>query len=375
MALHGALTAWIPAVLAVSLFGAPETVASAPPEVEGPLMAAHPVVPHAIAASPVPVGWSSSGNPPVAQDPPSPRDPPATPWREIAGRTVTARYQGRDSARAHRAVATLDALGPLPVLGEPAFRALLTVAPTRAAMDTLVGGRVPEWAGAVALSDRMEIIVPSGRWWPGDRIEEVRVLRHEWAHLALAHRMGRLRIPRWFNEGYAEWAAGRWDENGGLRLAIALASGNTPPLDSITLAWPRDPLPASAAYLLSASVIQYLVQSSGTDGLEAFIGSWQEHESFGDALRIVYGATPGQLEADWRKWVRRRYGWLTIVSHSAVFWTALVVVLAAMFLYRRRYRRIQLAALRATEPPDAPSWWSAPDDAPSAGVDPASPSR
>ncbi len=337
--------------------------------------------PRALQSSPVPRNPPVPQDPPVAgkpslnQDPSPSQNPLAAPWRAIVGRTVTARYQGRDSARAHRAVATIDALGPLPALGEGSFHALLTVAPTRAAMDTLVGGRVPEWAGAVAIADRMEIIVPSGRWWPGNRTEEVRVLRHEWAHLALAHRMGRLRIPRWFNEGYAEWAAGRWDENGGLRLAIALASGSAPPLDSITLAWPRDPVPASAAYLLSASMIQYLVQSSGTEGLEAFLARWKERGSFDDALRIVYGATPGQIEADWRTWVRRRYGWLMVVSHSAVFWSALAMALAAMFLYRRRYRRIQLARLRATEPPDAPSWWTAPDNDSPGGVDRPSPSR
>ncbi len=316
-----------------------------------------------------------------AEIPGDPSRPPflqeslAGPWREIAGRTVTARYQGRDSARAHRALVTIEALGPLPALGDPDLRALLTVAPTHAAMATLVGGRVPEWAGAVAIPARMEIIVPGGGWWPGDRIEEVRVLRHEWAHLALAHRMGRLRIPRWFNEGYAEWASGRWDEDGGLRLAFALASGNAPPLDSLALAWPRDALRADVAYLLSASVLQYLVESSGVRGLERFIAHWHDHESFEGALRVVYGATPGQLEADWRKWVRRRYGWLVILSNSAVFWSVLIALLSAMFLYRRRYRRLQMARLRATEPPDDPSWWVVSDENASGGLDPASPSR
>ena len=138
-------------------------------------------------------------------------------WAYIETPAFTVRYQGRDSLRAARALAALNAVGPLPGLrGEPP-RATLTVAPTREAMDALLGGRVPEWAGAVAIPDRMEMIVPSGRFWPGSREEEVRTLRHEWAHLALAAEMAPLRIPRWFNEGYAEWAAGgvaarRWPQ-------------------------------------------------------------------------------------------------------------------------------------------------------------------
>ena len=289
---------------------------------------------------------------------------PAPAWRYVEGAsvtgnaTITARYQGLDSVRAARAVATLAAVGRFPALGETDFHATLTVAPTREIMDSLVGGRVPEWAGAVAIADRMEMIIPSGRFWPGLRSEEVRVLRHEWAHLALAHEMGRLRIPRWFNEGYAEWAAGGWLENGGLKLGLALAFGGAPPLDSIALGWPRDRVPAEVAYLLSASVIHYLVESSGTRGLEAFIAAWKRGGSFDDALREVYGATPAQLETDWRKWVGRRYGWLMVLSHSAVFWGILVAALAAMFVVRRRYRREQMARLRAGEPPDAPDYWS-----------------
>ena len=317
----------------------------------------------AIAMSPAPASSSplTPASPPTP-DPASSQAPPATAqaWRRLEAPGLTARYRGADSLRAARALATLTALGRLPALSPLDAHATLTVAPTREVMDSLVGGRVPEWAGAVAIPSRMEIIVPSGRFWPGTRVEETRVLRHEWAHLALAHEMGRLRIPRWFNEGYAEWAAGGWLDGGGLKLGMALAFGDTPPLDSISLAWPREQAPAELAYLLSASVIHYLVESSGTDGLEAFLAAWKESGSFNDGMLEVYGATPDQLEEVWRRWVRRRYGWLMLLSHSAVFWFALAAALGAMFFVARRRRRVQLARLRAGEPPDTPAFWALP---------------
>ena len=123
-------------------------------------------------------------------------------------------------------------------------------------------------------------------------------------------------------------------------------------------AWPRERVPAEVAYLLSASTIHYLVRSSGVAGLEAFFAEWRRTRSFDQGLRSVYGATPAQLETDWRRWVKRRYGWLAVLSHSAVFWTALLGGLSAMFLHRRRHRREQWARLRADEPPDAPDYWS-----------------
>ncbi len=78
----------------------------------------------------------------------------------------------------------------------------------------------------------------------------------------------------WFNEGYAEWSAGAWPDRGGWKLRVALAFGEAPLLDSITLDWPRDRVPAEVAYLLSASVLQYLVEAGGTS-VEAFLAEWK----------------------------------------------------------------------------------------------------
>lgn len=286
----------------------------------------------------------------------------AAEWRLLEGRRATARYRGNDSLRAARALAVLDAMAPLRGLGEVDIRPLVTIAGDREQMDSLVGGRVPEWGAAVAIPDRMEMILPGQRVWSSTPVDEAQTIRHEWAHLALAGRMDGLRIPRWFNEGYAEWAAGGWLSGGGWKLSLALALDGAPPLDSLSIGWPAGREHAQVSYLLSASVIEYLVQSSGERGLERFFDEWRRLGSFDDALRGVFGATPAQLEGDWRKWARRRYGWLMIVSHSTVFWAILSIGLVAMVWIRRRYRREQMARLRAGEPPDAPVFWTPPTE-------------
>ncbi len=38
-------------------------------------------------------------------------------------------------------------------------------------------------------------------------------------------------LPRWFDEGYATWVSGGWDESSGWQIRLALLRGQAPPLD------------------------------------------------------------------------------------------------------------------------------------------------
>ena len=165
-------------------------------------------------------------------------------------------------------------------------------------------------------------------------------------------------MPRWFNEGYATWAAGELDLEGEWRLRVAFATRSAPPLDSLELAWPRNTEDARIAYLLSASVVNYLVRASGVDALEQFIRQWRSTQSMDQALAATYGMSVDQLEKYWIRDVRKRYGWLAVVTQSAVFMAAASVVLLILFAIRRRRDQRRLDVLRATEPPDAPAYWN-----------------
>jgi hypothetical protein len=191
---------------------------------------------------------------------------------------------------------------------------------------------------------------------------EARVIRHERAHLGLHQFLTGLQVPRWFDEGYAEWASGGWTPTEGWRLRVAFAMGNAPPLDSLVLDWPRDRASAQLAYLLSATALEYLVRESGERGLRLFLERWREQGSFNRAFRRTYGVTLGQFEEDWKKYVRRQYGWLFVLSHSVIFWLTLALALLVMVRIRRGRDREAFARLRAGEPPDEPAFWGTEED-------------
>ncbi|MFO8174129.1 MAG: peptidase MA family metallohydrolase [Gemmatimonadota bacterium] len=292
-----------------------------------------------------------------------PAVPPGVQW--LGGDILRAGYWPGDSLRAREVMEFLRGLPPLAGLpsGLPAGVTVF-IAPDEPAFDALIGGTVPEWGAAVAIPSLNRIVIPGRgprrtRGWT-----EARVLQHEWAHLGLTQFLPGLRIPRWFDEGYAEWASGGWSPTQGWRLRVAMALGGAPPLDSLTLGWPRDRPSAELAYLLSATAVEYLVSESGERGLRIFLETWREEGSFSGALRQVYGVTPGQFEEDWRKYVRRRYGWLFVLSHSSVFWLTLTLALLVMVRIRRGRDREGMARLRAGEPPDEPAYWDQDEEEP-----------
>jgi len=292
-------------------------------------------------------------------------------YRELAGPRVRLRYAPRDSLVALRVLDLLDGQPPLPAL-EPGVPAGVTavLAHTAAAFDQLTGGSVPEWRAGVAVPELDLLIVPTGE---GPRIldpQGLGVLRHEWAHLGLHQTLGDLRVPRWFDEGYAQWASGGWDVTEAWRLRVLLAIGRLPPLDSLSLAWPRDRASAEGAYLLGASAVSYLLGESGERGLSLFLTRWRAGGSFDEALRSTFGVTPGQFEEDWRRHVKRRYGWLFVASRSAVFWMVLALVLLLMVRVRQVRNRERMARLRAGEVPDLPAYWEGPTEPPGPGEAP-----
>jgi hypothetical protein len=243
------------------------------------------------------------------------------------------------------------ALAPLPLPGvsggKSAPRSTVFLTPTRAVFDSLTSGRTPEWAAGVAIPARRTIVLPPADG-PATLGDPVVTLRHELAHLALNAHLDSS-VPRWFDEGYATWVSGGWDESSGWQIRVALLRGVAPPLDSLTLGWPRTESRARLAYLLSASAVRYLATERGDRAFDAFIATWRELGSFDAAMREVYFMTPLQFEREWRGMVRRRYGWLLAISQVSIFWLGVGLLVFVLGLLRRQRNRERLEALRREE--------------------------
>ena len=175
---------------------------------------------------------------------------------------------------------------------------------------------------------------------PGERIvllradigDVYRTLRHELAHLAL-HEAIAVRVPLWFDEGYAAWAAGEWERLGALELNLAVVRGAVPDLRSLDGALRGSASTADAAYALAASAVTELARRNPTRSLTPLLQRLSEGESFETAVHATTGLTLSQFEREWRQTLRQRYSLATWILAGGGWG---LLTLALWFLVRRR---------------------------------------
>ena len=108
---------------------------------------------------------------------------------------------------------------------------LLAIAPDARRFREWIGPGAPEWGAAITFPESQRIVM-QGRSAGADAGDPREVLRHELAHLALHEYLGDL-PPRWFDEGYASFAAREWTREDALATNVALALRGTPTFDEL----------------------------------------------------------------------------------------------------------------------------------------------
>jgi hypothetical protein len=264
----------------------------------------------------------------------------------LASGTVRVMYAPRELRLAREVLATATRPMPLPGFGRGAVpdSTLIVLTPTPADFAAATGGGAPEWAGGIAIPDLRIIVLPTYPI-PGVRpVDAAATLRHEIAHLVVAERLP-APIPRWFTEGYAEVASGSWDVESGWTLRVAFLLGRAPPLDSLELEWPRSAGRARLAYLLSATMVDHLRRRTGDEGFALLLENWRREGTLDQSVRVTWGMTMGQLEDEWRKDVKRRYGWLSVAANVGLVWFVAMLLGFIALIPRRRRNRARIEAM------------------------------
>jgi hypothetical protein len=269
------------------------------------------------------------------------QQPPTAPIRLDTGRATIVYYPSE--ARLARTVAGLVTnADSFPGIPRPKARILVALAPDEQRFREWVGPFAPEWGAAVAFPGTNRIIM-QGSSAGADAGNPIETFRHELAHLALHEAMGEL-PPRWFDEGYASWAAHEWNREDVLATNLGLVRG-MPTLEQLDDRFEHGSTSAQEAYALAYRAVADLAELGGDRGLAPLLATWKEQRSLEKAVRLTYGITLTDFEQRWQSRTKRRYGALALFSNLALGGALLGVVLLPLYLARRRRDRARLAAM------------------------------
>ena len=277
---------------------------------------------------------------------PESRVPQLAPERLDRGRFTTVFYPSERVL----AASLLDAAmrtDTFPGLPRPIQHVFLAIAPDRDRFREWVGPGGPEWGAAITFPDSRRIVI-QGRSAGADAGDPRSVLRHELAHLALHEYLGDL-PPRWFDEGYASYAAREWSREDALAANIALALRGTPTFDELDDAFGAGSTAAENAYALAYRAVVELAALDTANGLTRFFAVWRSERSMDRALRSTFGMTLAEFEQRWQQRTRRRYGALALVSNLTLAGLLLAFLVVPLYLARRYRDRRRMAELRAAD--------------------------
>ena len=263
------------------------------------------------------------------------------------GRFTVVAYK-TDELLAKSLLASAVTRDTFPGLARPTQRVVIAIAPDHRRFREWIGPAAPEWGAAVAFPESSRIVM-QGRDAASDAGDPVEVLRHELAHLALHEALGDL-PPRWFDEGYASYAANEVARDAVLGANLALLFRGMPPLDSLDAGFAGGSLRAEGTYALAYRAVAELAARDPERGLTLFFRYWKETGRFEAAVRSAYGITQGQFEEIWRARTRRRYGGLALAADLSIAAAVTLFIVMPFYVIRRRRDRLRMAALvRADE--------------------------
>ncbi len=215
------------------------------------------------------------------------------------------------------------------------------VMPTEAAFHELQPGRTPDWADGTAWPRWSLIFLKSPSIRSGTATNLEVVLDHELVHILLGRAFGPRPVPRWLQEGLAQFYSGEasWERS------IALAKndfGLAPlPLGTITTGFPPDALQAQLAYAQSADFIAWIAGRNGEGALRSLIAEMASGAKVGDAVRAATGLSLEEANDAWLGSVPTASAWYRWATNSQLHWA-----IGAGFLGLAAWRRTQAGKVK-----------------------------
>ena len=171
------------------------------------------------------------------------------------------------------------------------------------------------------------------------------VLKHEYSHLLLNRHIPAGGLPRWLDEGLAQYLCDGLSEylpgRQQLNLGEALAAGRVMSLSDLQTRFPTDAAGRQLAYEQSRRIVGYMARRFGDRFLTDLIDRLSDGMSVDRALRSVSGMALADMEAEWRRHEASPLAWLGRLAgnlYGLLFFLAALATLIGFGRHRRRRR-------------------------------------
>lgn len=200
------------------------------------------------------------------------------------------------------------------------------------------------YVAAFAVPDRRLVVIDYSRMVQNPFSIDI-TLKHEVCHLILHHHIRSDRLPKWLDEGVAEWISDGPGEI--LRdpkifyLDDALLSGHFIPLKDLKHKFPENRKLLILAYEESKSVVQYIAKRYGRKGVLGILNHLKNGYEIRLAVEKSLDVTLDELEMKWRESLKKQSTWMTYIAlyiYEIIFLAAafLTVVGFIRFLIKKR---------------------------------------
>ncbi len=197
---------------------------------------------------------------------------------------------------------------------------------SRSEFERATHGAVPDWGIGAALPDKGQVVLLFTESSRSPVAAEL--IMHELGHIFLHRAVGDVPVPRWFDEGFAQWVSGPMDFGQTVRLSWANMLGETIPLRELEDINSWDTNRAQLAYAESQAAFQYLVGILPNGRPEPLISEIGRVGDFEEGFYNVTGMTIPEFYRLWAKESVRRYNWLLLLAD----WRILFSIMALLFV-------------------------------------------
>lgn len=164
-------------------------------------------------------------------------------------------------------------------------------------------------------------------------------LKHELVHLFLHHHIRSKKLPKWLDEGIAQWASGGIAEiimgRDGSVLKKASLSGKIIPLGELTLTFPEEEAPLLLAYEESKDFIEYIDKEFGTKGIQEVLNHLKDGKDIDAAILKGLSMPLDTLEKRWHEKLENNMAWLTYIGGNITLFLFSITALATVYGFIR----------------------------------------